>query len=512
MKCCCSQREGNQSIPLAFIFIKVNYRAQRALRARMLKIRVGLGGCCAWTFLVQVASAQSLCPAQLNTAIETILQQPALRSAYWGILVQDLTSGATPYARNADQLFLPASNAKLFTTAAALAALTPQFQHQTPFFATGQPPALDVLRVVGQGDPSLSDRQLEQVAIALQSKGVRSIGTLVGDDSLFTGNLIEPSWAWEDLQGGDGLPINSLMLNGNVFSMQLTPQQLGQPLRSRWLSTGVPKNVVVQNQTLTVGASVPESVETSWEGNQLLLKAQLKAGAAPETIDVPVTNPSANFLERLRMILGDRQIQVRQLSLASAPAPQLKTLPMASIPFPSLSVLMAEINQNSNNFYAEAALRLLAGTIPGTASQPTAQKGLAVLKQTLTRLGVDAKGYQLIDGSGLSRKNLVSPRALVQTLQAMAQPQYREIFRASLPVAGQSGTLRRRFLGTTIQGRLWAKTGTLQGIAALSGYLDSGASPLAFSILANHSTQPNAVLQQAVDQMVLAIAQIKTCQ
>lgn len=479
----------------------------------MLNIRNGLGGCCAWVMLVQAAAAQSLCPAQLSTAIETILQQPSLRSAYWGILVQDLASGATPYARNADQLFLPASNAKLLTTAAALAALTPQFQRQTPFFAAGQPPALEVLRVVGQGDPTLSDKQLEQVAIALQSRGVRSIGALVGDDSLFTGNPIEPSWAWEDLQGGDGLPINSLMLNGNVYSMQLTPQQLGQPLRSQWLSQGVPKNVVVQNRTLTVSASVPESVETLWEGNQLVVKAQLKAGSAPESIDVPIANPGANFLERLRAILGDRQIQVRQVSLANTPVPQSKTLPIASIPFPSLSALMVEINQNSNNFYAEAVLRLLASTSLGDASKPTAQRGLAVLSQTLTRLGVEATGYRLIDGSGLSRKNLVSPRAIVQTLWAMAQPQYRENFRASLPVAGQSGTLRQRFAGTAIQGRLWGKTGTLQGISALSGYLErSGSSPLAFSILANHSTQPNGVLQQAVDRVVLAIAQLKTCQ
>jgi serine-type D-Ala-D-Ala carboxypeptidase/endopeptidase (penicillin-binding protein 4) len=479
----------------------------------MLKICDGLLGICVWGLMVQVASAQSLCPAQLSTTIDSILQQPTLRSSYWGILVQDLNSGATPYTYNADQLFLPASNAKLFTTAAALAILTPQFQRQTPFFATGQPPTLDTLRVVGQGDPTLSDRQLEQVANTLQAKGVRSIGTLIGDDSLFSGNSIEPSWSWEDLQGGDGLPINSLMLNGNVFSMQLTPQQIGQPVRSQWLSAGVPRSVVVQNRTLSVSASVPEFIETTWEGDrQLVLKAQLHSGSASETIDVPITNPGVNFLERLRTILGDRQIQVRQVSLTPTTSPQSQAYPIASIAFPSLPTLMSEINQHSNNFYAEATLRLLASSTPSNSSKPIAQRGLAVLSQTLTRLGVDAKGYQLIDGSGLSRKNLVSPRAIVQTLRAMAQPQYRETFRASLPVAGQSGTLRRRLIGTAAQGRLWAKTGTLQGISALSGYLDRpGESSLTFSILANHSIQPTGVLQQAVDRVALAIAQLKSC-
>ncbi len=479
----------------------------------MLKIKDSLGIVWAWAMLAQVASAQSLCPPQLGTAIDAIIQQPSLRTAYWGILVQDLNDGSTLYAYNADQLFLPASNAKLLTTAAALAVLTPQFKPQTPFFTTGQPPILDTLRVVGQGDPSLNEKQLEQVAGILQSKGVRSIDTLVGDDSFFTGNLIEPSWSWEDLQGGDGLPINSLMLNGNVFSMQLTPQQIGQPVRSQWLSAGIRKDVVVKNQMVTVSASAPESIETDWQGNQLILKGQLRAGSAAETIDIPVPNPGLNFLERFRAILGDRQIQVRQVSLATTAAPQPQSAPIASIPFPSFSTLMSEINQNSNNFYAESVLRLLGKTAQTVGSSPsTAQQGLAALKQALTRLGVNSLGYQLVDGSGLSRKNLVSPRAIVQTLKAMAQPQYRDSFRASLPLAGQSGTLRRRFVGTVAQGRLWAKTGTLQGVTALSGYLDRpDQPPLTFSILVNNSTQPTTVLQQAVDRVVMAITQLKRC-
>jgi serine-type D-Ala-D-Ala carboxypeptidase/endopeptidase (penicillin-binding protein 4) len=482
----------------------------------MLKIRHG------WVislaFLTQVtvtqaASAQSLCPSQLGNTLDAVIEQPALKTANWGILVQD-AKGTTPYAHNPDQLMMPASNAKLLTTAAALAVLTPQFRQQTPFFATGQPPNLETLRVEGHGDPSLKETQLTQIAAQLQARGIKNIGTLVADDSFFTGSLTEPSWTWEDLQGGDGLPINSLMLNGNVFSMRLTPQGLGQPVRSQWLSPGIPKEVVVVNQTMTVGASAPESIETYWKGNQLVVKAQLRAGSAPETIDIPVTNPGMNFLERLRSILGDHQIQVQQVSLTTAPIAQRQTLPpIASIAFPSLGILLPEVNQNSNNFYAEALLRQLGKTTPVDSPDVfTAQQGLTVLGQALTRLGVNATGYKLIDGSGLSRKNLASPRAIVQTLRGIDRSPYRNLFRASLPVAGLRGTLRRRFIGTTVQGRLWAKTGTLKGVTALSGYLDrSGQSPLTFSILVNQSPQPTGVLQRAVDQMVLAIAQLKPC-
>ena len=478
----------------------------------MLKIRDALGGLCAWALLVRAASAQSLCPSQLGTTLDAILQQPTLNTATWGILVQE-ANGTIPYAHNADRLLMPASNAKLLTTAAALVTLTPQFRQQTPFFAVGQPPNLETLRVEGHGDPTLNEKQLEQVAIQLQSKGVKNIGTLIADDSFFTGSLTEPSWTWEDLQGGDGLPINSLMLNGNVYSMRLTPQQQGQPVRSQWLSLGIPKEVMVVNQTMTVGSSAPESIETEWKGSQLVVKAQLRAGSAPETIDIPVTNPGMNFLERLRAVLGDRQIQVQQVSLTTTPVAQPQTPPIASIAFPSLGILLSEINRNSNNFYAESLLRQLGKT--NAADPPnvfTAGQGLMVLGQALARFGVNESSYKLIDGSGLSRNNLASPRAFVQTLTAIDRSPYRNLFRASLPVAGQRGTLRQRFVGTTVEGRLWAKTGTLKGVAALSGYLERPNQPtLTFSILANQPSQSISVLRQTVDRMVLAIAQLKPC-
>jgi serine-type D-Ala-D-Ala carboxypeptidase/endopeptidase (penicillin-binding protein 4) len=137
---------------------------------------------------------------------------------------------------------------------------------------------------------------------------------------------------------------------------------------------------------------------------------------------------------------------------------------------------------------------------------------LRVLVQALARLGVNETGYKLIDGSGLSRNNLASPRVIVQTLTAMDRSPYRNVFRASLPVAGQRGTLRQRFVGTPVEGRVWAKTGTLKGVAALSGYLERPSQPtLTFSILANQPSQSIAVLRQAVDRVVLAIAQLKSC-
>lgn len=466
--------------------------------------------------LAQANPAQpsaSQCAANLNTAINAITQQPALSTAYWGIYVQPLQSSRPLYSSNGDRFFLPASNAKLLTTAAALASLTPQPPRSTPVFATGQAPTLNTLRIVGQGDPSFSDRNLEQIAQALKAKGVQSIGTLIGDDSLFQGRRLAPSWSWEDLQGGDGLAVNSLILNGNIILAKLAPQSLGQPLRLEWLTPTLPSSYrAVQNFSKTTDAG-PEFVEVDREEGQFLVFGQLRPGSAAKTADVPVPDPGLAFLERLRAILQTQQIRVNRLSVTAIPSPQPGEISVAAIPFPSLAALTAETNQQSNNLYAETLLRLMGSRVSQPAEASTPDRGLLVLRQTLTRLGIDPQGYRLVDGSGLSRKNLASPKVLVDTLKAIAQSPHREVFRASLAVAGQSGTLRQRFLNTPVAGRFYGKTGTLQGVSTLAGYLEMPAKPpLALSVLVNHSNQPHAVLRQATEQVVIAIAQsASTC-
>jgi serine-type D-Ala-D-Ala carboxypeptidase/endopeptidase (penicillin-binding protein 4) len=463
--------------------------------------------------IAQTNPASSQCAVTLSAAIDKITQQPNLRTAYWGILVQPLKASRPLYSKNADQLFLPASNAKLLTTAGALTVLTPQPPRQTPVFATGQVPALSVLRIVGQGDPSFGDRNLEQLAQALKAKGVQSIGTLIGDDSVFQGRRLAPSWSWEDLQGGDGLPVNSLILNGNVISVKVTPQKMGQPLRLEWLTSTLPSSFgPVQNFAKTTNGSQPDLVEIDREEGRFLIHGQLRIGSAPETVEVPVPDPGLAFLERFRAILQTHQIRVSRLSVVGVPSPQPGETLIASVPFPSLGILAAETNQQSNNLYAETLLRLMGSKVSQPLAASTPDRGLWVLTQALTRLGVDSNSYQLVDGSGLSRKNLVSPTALVETLRAIAQSPNRDVFRASLAVAGQSGTLRQRFLGTPVAGRFFGKTGTLQGISALSGFLEmSSSQPLVLSILVNHSTQSSAVLRQAQEQIVSVIAQTRSC-
>ena len=172
--------------------------------------------------------------------------------------------------------------------------------------------------------------------------------------------------------------------------------------------------------------------------------------------------------------------------------------------------MLVEANLNSNNLYAEALLRTLGSKVNSLDSN--SQTGLIAAKQALTNLGVDPKGYVMADGSGLSRHNLVSPDAIAQTLSAMSSSQYATVYRASLPVAGVSGTLLNRLKNTPAQGVVSAKTGTMSGVLALSGYINApNYEPLVFSIIINQSNQSSATIRQAVDEVVLLLVSLRRC-
>jgi serine-type D-Ala-D-Ala carboxypeptidase/endopeptidase (penicillin-binding protein 4) len=453
-------------------------------------------------------SAAKLCPHQVAEGIAAIADRPQFRRGHWGILVQVLGTGDQVYARNADQFFTPASTAKLFTTAAALESLGPGFRWRTTVYGRGEG-AGRRLTVVGQGDPSLRQAQLDVLAEQLYRQGIRQVETLAADDSYFQGSLFSPTWEWEDLQYGYGAPVNSLIVDQNAIAVIVTPQAIGQPLSISFVNPHVAKEWRVENTTRTVGSDQPEVIRLQRQNSILSIGGQLQAGAAAETVDVAVVNPTQHFLLRFRQALESHQIQIGQTQILG----QILDPPgldggkeLAGIASPPLAEILPEINQNSNNLYAEALLKTL-GVRQNPAPDATAQ-GLIVVKATLTRLGVDPQSYQLVDGSGLSRRNLVSPIALVQVLQAMHRGTNAIGFRNSLAVAGVSGTLKGRLAETQLVG----KTGTLTDALSLSGYLSPpDFSPLVLAIIVNQSGQPNLALRQAIDEMVVLLNRIGSC-
>lgn len=452
-------------------------------------------------------TTKSLCPAQLGASIDAVINRPLFSRARWGILVKNLASTQTLYSHDAQKYFTPASNTKLLTTAAALKQLGADFRIRTSVYQDGE----GVLRVVGRGDPSLKNAQLTVLAKQLRQQGITQINELIADDSYFQGDIFPPSWQWEDVQASYGAPVNSLILNENAAVLTSTPQSIGQPLQLKWTDPTQAYQWRVVNNSITTQKDEPGSVRVSRDlkGAVLYIEGQLAVNSPPDITAIAVFDPTQNFLRHFRQSLAAEGIAVKQTSNATSNKNERE---VAAIESPPLSELLMETNLNSNNLFAEALLRSLAHNQPLAKNQSTADVGLKVMRDTLTQLGVDVSGYKLVDGSGLSRKNLISPEALVQLLQAMAGSPQAKVFRDSLPVAGVSGSLISRFRNTSAQGIVQAKTGTLMGAISLSGYVNSSQyEPLAFSIMVNQSDQPVTTLRQAIDDVVVVLSQLRRC-
>lgn len=446
-----------------------------------------------------------LCPAQLPRAINNITNRPQLVRSRWGILIQTLSQSQTLYSHDATKYFIPASTLKLLTTAVALRQLGSQYRIRTSIYGSN-----NHLRIVGRGDPSLTDTQLQQLAQQLQRQGIRQVNQLIATDNYFRGAIVNPTWEWEDVQANYGAPISSLNLNQNAVELKLLPQQIGQPLRVIWTNPAEAVWWQIENRSVTVkpDESTTISVNRYLTGAVLKITGKLSINAEPETVSLAVIEPSTHFLRHFRRALITEGISVANTLVANTTInPQEREL--AAVISPSLAQLLIETNQNSNNLYAEALLRTLAIKANNTTITDSAEIGLDVVKTTLTALGVDSTSYDLADGSGLSRHNLVTPTALVQTLKAMA---YSNVYRASLPVAGISGTLKNRFQNTPAEGIVQAKTGTMSSVVALSGYLNApNYKPLVFSIIVNQSDLSATEIRKDIDEIVLLLTRLHRC-
>jgi serine-type D-Ala-D-Ala carboxypeptidase/endopeptidase (penicillin-binding protein 4) len=455
----------------------------------------------------QVNTTKSICPAQLSSAINTIINHPQFSRVRWGILVKPLSSEKILYSQDSQKYFISASNMKLFTTAAALQKLGADFRIRTSIYDEGN----GVLRVVGRGDPSFKNAQLTILSKQLYQQGIRQINQLIVDDSYFQGEVVNSSWEWEDIQADYGAPINSFILNENATVLTFLPQTIGEPLKLKWTEPTEAYRWKIENNSVTTEADKPSFVEVNRDlkGQILRIKGQLAINSQPEITGLAVFDPVANFIRQFRQNLAKEGITVKE-TLSSNLSKNDKEI--AAVESPPLSELLLETNVNSNNLYAEALLRSLAIKKPEEKNQNTADVGLQVVRETLTQLGVAPAGYVIVDGSGLSRKNLTTPAALVQLLQGIDKSPQAAVFRASLPISGVKGSLKNRFLNTAAAGIVQAKTGSMTGISALSGYMNApNYEPLVFSIIVNQSEQPGKVMRTAIDEIVVLLSELKRC-
>ena len=494
---------------------------------RLLRFVQVLGTHCCLLLGIQggTAWAQSVCPAELSAEINEIATRPELSRGRLGIRVE--TQGETAaertvlVSRESDQFFIPASSIKLLTTAAALEQLGPDFQVSTSVYgllslqSTNQNITPDLL-VVGQGDPTFGEAQLTDLSRQLANQGITQVHQLWGFDRYFPGRAYHPNWEWEDVQAGYGAPVNSLILNENALDLTLHPTTVGQPLRVEWADPTQVDRWQVENFSQTVAAGEPSYADVGQDRlGQLILQVfgVLSADYGPDPFAISISRPGEYFLQQFTQALNNQNITVNRASLTPRSRPVLGP-ELATVTSPPLSEWLPTINGNSNNLYAEALLKAL-GMANGAGENVTDDAtvvGTQVVKETLSKLGIDPDSYEIVDGSGLSRHNLATPKTFVDVLQMMAYHPQGELYRDSLAVAGEAANLRWRFQDTVVEGQLQGKTGYVSNNESLSGYLNPpNHPPVVFSIMMSNVNQSARVMRAIVDEIVLEIAKLQEC-
>jgi D-alanyl-D-alanine carboxypeptidase/D-alanyl-D-alanine-endopeptidase (penicillin-binding protein 4) len=449
----------------------------------------------------------------------------------WGVLVDDAATGEVIYARNADAYFMPASNAKLFTTAIALATLGPDYRVRTTVESSGTMDANGVLTgdlvLVGRGDANLSNRKfpfdkkeeregpsekvLAGFADAVVARGVKEItGDVIADDSLFQHEKFPSGWLVDDILWSYGAAVSAIAVNDNTFPLEIrSGAREGDPAR---FDTGLAGDFYAVDNLIRTGARGSEetlAVARDPGSRVIHLSGTMPLDAPTRRLTMAIEEPAEYAAGLLVHLLEARGVKIDGHSRArhagdapaDAAAPNTVVAEHTSVP---LSDEVRLTNKNSENLHAELLLLLAAHEKAGATDYEDALKFASDFFRTA---GIADGDIALSDGSGLSRKDLVTPRAVVQLLRYAAAQHWGELYRSTLPVAGQDGTLSDRMKSTSAAGRVFAKTGTIGHGNTLSGYATTvHGAHLVFSILGNnnnlHAQDANKVLDAICVAMV----------
>ena len=488
--------------------------------------------------------------AQLQAKIRSAISRPELRRGIVAVKIASLNAGKVIYEENAERYVMPASNMKSFTVAAALEKLSPNYRFITSVYADSLPDASGAIKgnltIFGRGDVSISTafsegdyfKGLDALADKIVQSGVRRVeGGLVADESYFSGSPIPTGWEWDDLQWYYGAEVSALPLNDNALDLTVKPGSLGSSCIVQIQPFNSIMRVVNRCTTSAAGTKKTLTIKKDLDQNVLEVSGSLPIGDKGFADPLAISRPAELFAALLRQrlqakgvtIAGQTQIVKRENSVidraltaaqnnsqtvSGKPAP-IEIAKLESAPF---SLIAAKTMKPSQNLYTETILWTLgeqmrsfytnaAGNPFANPNSTSAERGIFVVQDFLRNIGVSADSVVQYDGSGLSRHNLVTADSLVKLYTYMAkQSRYAQTWRDSLTVGAVDGTLRNRFKGTAAAENVRGKTGTIDQVSALSGYLTTAAGePLVFSIIVNGV--PNSRARTAIiDDIVLHLA------
>jgi D-alanyl-D-alanine carboxypeptidase/D-alanyl-D-alanine-endopeptidase (penicillin-binding protein 4) len=472
----------------------------------------------------------ALTPRQaLVRFIDSSVTQPRFRSAQWGILIVDAERGDTLYSRNAGKLFMPASNQKLLTAAVALDILGPSYRYATHFAAAGvirDGVLQGDLLVRGSGDPSISDAMqgdamlpLRAMAESLVARGVRRIGgRLTSSGDVFPAPSYGFGWSWDDLDFPYSAGVDELMFNEGFARVRIRAG--GQPDAPVSATVAPARDyprlrilarTAAPGDTASRGGRAIRVYNDSASPGTLIVDGSIAAGDSTER-RLAFRDQRHAYLAALRQALVDRGIAVDSaepgwIAGGANGTPEPAGIPLFSWRSDSLGKILTAFQKPSQNQIGELLLRTI-GLAAGSAGTPA--EGARIVTDALLAWGAKRDGFHMRDGSGLSRHNVVSPETIVRVLDAMRRAPHYEVFRDALPVAGVDGTIGSRMRNSAAMANLRAKTGTLDMVRSLSGYVTAADGRLLmFSILCNNWLVEVREVDGVADAIGVRLAQLR---
>ncbi len=481
--------------------------------------------------------------ARFSARVDAALADSKAQKSFWGILVVDRQTGEILYEANADKYFTPASNAKIVTSSFAFATLGPDFRFRTTLETTGALSADGSLKgdlvLVGRGDPDLSNRVfpyagkaehdgpvdkvlLEMVDAAI-AKGLKSIdGDIVADDSYYPYDPYPPGWNVGDLFFTYGAPVSAISFNDNTFEIEITPGLQAGDAATLNVEPLAAAGTFTQKIVTGPAGSQPNFSVTRQPGvNFIFLRGTIPAGHAPVKLDLAMMQPAETAALALKQAFESRGVHVTGTAIAHhALPPEIYpdsnvVLGPAPEPTPENATVLAEhlsptlletarmTNKVSQNLHAELLLRAAARATKGYG---VTDAGIWAEQDFLKNIDVAENDVLLEDGSGLSGGDLLTPRSLVQILRFDSQQPWGEGYISTFPIAGVDGTLETRMKKTSAAGMVFAKTGSLERVRALSGFATTtGGEHLVFSIFGNNNAQAGHDAQSVIDSIVVAM-------
>lgn len=478
--------------------------------------------------------------SELQSRIRLSLSRPELRRGSVGIKIVSLSIGKVIFEENAEKYFMPASNMKSYTVGTAMEKLTPNFRTSTSVYAGAMPDANGVIKgdltIYGRGDVSMAfaftkpnlDANtvltnadylsvLEPLVNKIVQAGVKRIeGNLVGDESYFNSDALPSGWEWDDLQWYYGAEVSALPVLDNAVDIAIKPSSINSPCAVQILPVNTMFTIINRCVTTSSGTKRELGINKKIDRNILEITGTMPISDRGYRNSIAVSRPAQLFIEMLRQLLQQKGITVtgqnrvvnaaekKALTVASSIAP----VEITKLESPPFSVIAAKTMKPSQNMYTETILRIL-GEQLGDKTNPNSTseiRGIGVIKSFLTQIGVAPDSIIQHDGSGLSRHNLITPASNIQIYTYLAKSPNYQVWRDSLTIGGIDGTLQNRFRGTAAANNARGKTGTIDQVSALTGYVTTAVGEqIVFSIIVN-GVNTGSIRTATMDEIVVALA------